>query len=70
MTTGSGDAGESGHRSLGNGRNGNGRMSPNSPLKRFGQAKKNINEIFKDVLDFISEVDKFVEGMNAVKNCE
>ncbi|KAL4221326.1 Mitofusin-2 [Mactra antiquata] len=60
---GSGDAGASGHRSMGNGRNGNGRMSPNSPLKLFGQAKKNINEIFKDVLAFISDADSFVEGI-------
>lgn len=62
LFSGSGDAGNFGHRSLGNGRNSNGRMSPVSPLKRFGQAKKNINEIFKDILDFISEADKFVEG--------
>ncbi|XP_053379288.1 mitofusin-2-like [Mercenaria mercenaria] len=60
---GSGDAGVSGHRSMGNGRNGNGRMSPSSPLKLFGQAKKNINKIFKDVLDFLSEADTFVEGI-------
>ncbi|WAR14353.1 hypothetical protein MAR_004458 [Mya arenaria] len=56
---GSGDAGV-GHRSIGHGRNGNGRMSPNSPLKRFGQAKKTINDIFRDVLDFIKEADNFV----------
>ncbi|XP_052759812.1 mitofusin-1-like isoform X3 [Mya arenaria] len=59
---GSGDAGV-GHRSIGHGRNGNGRMSPNSPLKRFGQAKKTINDIFRDVLDFIKEADNFVEGI-------
>jgi mitofusin len=47
---------------MGNGRNGNGRMSPSSPLKLFGQAKKNINEIYKDVLDFLSEAETFVEG--------
>ncbi|XP_052759723.1 mitofusin-1-like isoform X2 [Mya arenaria] len=59
---GSGDAGV-GHRSIGHGRNGNGRMSPNSPLKRFGQAKKAINDIFRDVLAFINEADNFVEGI-------
>ncbi|WAR14355.1 MFN2-like protein [Mya arenaria] len=38
-------------------------MSPNSPLKRFGQAKKAINDIFRDVLAFINEADNFVEGI-------
>ncbi|XP_060564780.1 mitofusin-1-like isoform X2 [Ruditapes philippinarum] len=67
---GSGDAGVSGHRSMGNGRNGNGRMSPSSPLKLFGQAKKNINEIYKDVLDFLSEAETFVEGIETSRYLE
>ena len=58
---GQGDA-TFGYRSLGNGRNGNGRLSPNSPLKLFGQAKKCINELFKDIGDYICEADAFIEG--------
>lgn len=59
---GQGDA-TFGYRSLGNGRNGNGRMSPNSPLKLFGQAKKCINDIFKDIGDYICEADAFIEDI-------
>ncbi|XP_052238703.1 mitofusin-2-like isoform X2 [Dreissena polymorpha] len=66
---GSGDAGPS-KRSVGHGRNGNGRMSPNSPLKRFGQAKKSINDIFKDVQEFIKDADTFVEGIGSSGHME
>lgn len=59
---GQGDA-TFGYRSLGNGRNGNGRMSPNSPLKLFGQAKKCINDLFKDIGDYICEADAFIEDI-------
>lgn len=59
---GQGDA-TFGYRSLGHGRNGNGRMSPNSPLKLFGQAKKCINDLFKDIGDYICEADAFVEDI-------
>ncbi|KAL3862666.1 hypothetical protein ACJMK2_008620 [Sinanodonta woodiana] len=53
---GQGDAGSSGQRSLGNGR-----QSPSSPLKLFGQAKKTANEIFRHIADYIVDVDSFVQ---------
>ena len=66
---GSGDAGASAHRSMGNGRTGNGRMSPVSPLKRFGQAKKSINDLFKDIMDFMKAADAFFQGLNFHSVC-
>ena len=44
---------------------GNGRHSPTSPLKLFGQAKKKVNDIFVDIGRYIEETDIFVQGMYA-----
>ena len=41
---------------------GNGRHSPTSPLKLFGQAKKKVNDIFVDIGHYISETDLFLRG--------
>jgi len=43
---------------------GNGRLSPTSPLKLFGQAKKKINAIFVDIEAYIKEGLLFVEGLD------
>lgn len=48
----------SSYRSLGNGHS-----SPVSPLKLFGQAKKQINDIFKHINEYIEETEKFYEGI-------
>jgi hypothetical protein len=46
----------------GEGRNlGNGHSTP-SPLKIFGQAKKNINVIFTDIQAYVKESEYFVNG--------
>lgn len=41
---------------------GNGRHSPTSPLKLFGQAKKKVNDIFVDIGHYIDETDSFLKG--------
>ena len=41
---------------------GNGRHSPTSPLKLFGQAKKKVNDIFVDIGLYIDETDTFLSG--------
>ncbi len=41
---------------------GNGRHSPTSPLKLFGQAKKKINDIFVDIGRYIDETSKFLHS--------
>ena len=45
---------------------GNGRHSPTSPLKLFGQAKKQINHIFVEVGNYIDESSKFVNGESSL----
>ena len=45
----------------------NGRTSPTSPLKVFGQAKKKINDIFVDISNYVRESTEFLEG-NLVSN--
>ena len=40
----------------------NGRSSPTSPLKVFGQAKKKINDIFIDISNYVRESIEFLEG--------
>lgn len=34
----------------------------NSPLQIFVKAKKNINEIFGDISDYVVETTNFIEG--------
>lgn len=34
----------------------------NSPLQIFVKAKKNINEIFGDISDYVVETTSFIEG--------
>ena len=41
---------------------GNGRQSPSSPLKLFGQAKTKINDIYVEISDYITETDGFLKG--------
>jgi len=33
-----------------------------SPLQIFVQAKKNINDIFKDIEEYVKETSKYIEG--------
>lgn len=40
---------------------GNGHSIPPSPLKLFGQAKKRINDIFKEIGEYIHESDTFMQ---------
>lgn len=40
---------------------GNGHSIPPSPLKLFGQAKKRINDIFKEIGEYIYESDNFIQ---------
>lgn len=35
----------------------------NSPLQIFVKAKKNINDIFGDISDYVVETTTFIEGM-------
>ena len=46
-----------GFRSLGNGR-----QSPTSPLKLFGQAKKKINDIYVEIASYIDESNTFFKS--------
>jgi len=41
----------------------NGRQSPTSPLKLFGQAKKKINDIFVEISSYVTESGEFLEGI-------
>lgn len=34
----------------------------NSPLQIFVKAKKNINDIFGDISDYVAETTNFIEG--------
>ncbi|XP_070206736.1 mitofusin-2-like isoform X2 [Littorina saxatilis] len=60
----SGDQGQSGPHSLRNLGNGHGRESA---LQLFVQAKKRINDIFKDIGDYVVEADTFVRKLVASK---
>ncbi|ESN93802.1 hypothetical protein HELRODRAFT_87998 [Helobdella robusta] len=42
----------------------NGRQSPTSPLKIFGQAKKKINDIFIEIATYINEGNEFVKSLS------
>ena len=46
-----------GPRSLGNGRH-----SPTSPLKLFGEARKKINDIFIEIGNYTEETNGFLKG--------
>ena len=41
---------------------GNGRQSPTSPLKLFGQAKKKIVDIYLQIADYIEEGNQFLKS--------
>lgn len=41
---------------------GNGRHSPTSPLKLFGQAKKKINDIYVEIGSYVLESNTFLSG--------
>ena len=45
---------------------GNGRQSPTSPLKLFGQAKKKINDVFIEIAAYIDESHAFLTGKNRI----
>jgi hypothetical protein len=62
MDGGGGDQGQTGPSSLRNFGNGHGRESA---LQLFVQAKKRINDIFKDIGEYVVEADKFVRGGSA-----
>lgn len=56
-------AGQHGQGDTGAERNlGNGHSNGASPLKLFGQAKKKINDIFKDIGEYIFDCENFMEG--------
>lgn len=38
----------------------------NSPLQIFVKAKKNINDIFGDISDYVIETTNFIEGKDAL----
>lgn len=42
---------------------GNGRHSPTSPLKLFGQARKKINDIFVEIANYVGESHKFMDSI-------
>ena len=44
----------------------NGRQSPTSPLKLFGQAKKKINDIFVEISSYVLESGEFLEGISTL----
>ena len=48
----------SGHRNLGNGHN------QESALQLFVNAKKKINDIFRNIGDYVKESDTFVQGVS------
>ena len=58
-TMDSADQGQSGPNSLRNLGNGHGRESA---LQLFVQAKKRINDIFKDIGDYVVEANQFVQS--------
>ena len=53
---GQGDVNKDESRSMGNG------SRPTSPLKFFALAKKTINDIFRDVMEYIEDCEKFQIG--------
>ncbi|VDH94543.1 mitofusin, partial [Mytilus galloprovincialis] len=53
-------------RSLENGHN----SLPNSPLKFFARAKSRSNDIFKGILDFVSEAETFLQDIKGKENEE
>ncbi|XP_076451917.1 mitofusin-2-like isoform X2 [Babylonia areolata] len=60
----SGDPGHSGPSSMRNLGNGHGRESA---LQLFVQAKRRINDIFKDIGEYVVEADSFVTGLVSTK---
>ncbi|XP_064610371.1 mitofusin-2-like isoform X1 [Liolophura sinensis] len=60
-------AGQHGQGDTGAERNlGNGHSNGASPLKLFGQAKKKINDIFKDIGEYIFDCENFLEDVSSV----
>ena len=55
---GAGDFTEEANRSLGNGH----ASRPQSPLKFFIQAKKRINDVFKEIAEYVQEAEGFLCG--------
>lgn len=49
---------------------GNSRQKPNmnSPLQIFVKAKKNINDIFAEISDYVAESTNFIEGMLVISH--
>lgn len=50
-------------RSLGNGKH----ARSQSPLKFFAEAKKSINDVFKDIAEYVKESHAFLNGMSYIK---
>lgn len=62
LIQGSGDHSSAGPHSVPLALARNGRLSPTSPLKVFGQAKKKINDIFVELSHYIDEGVEFLNG--------
>jgi hypothetical protein len=52
-------------RSLGNGKH----ARSQSPLKFFAEAKKSINDVFKDIADYVRESQIFLKGIIHISGC-
>lgn len=46
------------YRSLGNGKH----ARSQSPLKFFAEAKKSINDVFKDIAEYVTESQNYLSG--------
>lgn len=46
------------YRSLGNGKH----ARSQSPLKFFAEAKKSINDVFKDIAEYVTESQNYLNG--------
>lgn len=50
------------HRSLGNGKH----ARSQSPLKFFAEAKKSINDVFKDIAEYVKESQNYLSGRSII----
>lgn len=50
------------YRSLGNGKH----ARSQSPLKFFAEAKKSINDVFKDIAEYVTESQNYLSGRSII----
>lgn len=50
------------YRSLGNGKH----ARSQSPLKFFAEAKKSINDVFKDIAEYVTESQNYLNGRSII----